>query len=510
MFSRLLGRSIPLIGLLLLVSPLALLLTMPAPVAAQKVDSAAIDALLKDDLRFWKSPGMAVVIVRGDQVVYLNGLGVRDINGKDPVTPDTVFPLASCSKAFTALAVAMLVDTGKMSWDDPVRKHVEFFHLSDPLADANVTIRDLMCHRTGVGSHDLLWYRTTRKREEIIRALGYLKPNKSFRSAFQYQSSMFTVAGQAVSVASGGSWSDFIRRRIFEPLEMTGSSLTTRAALQAKDHAMPHHKTAAGKIESIPWYRFDYPEPAGSVNVTARDLGKWLQFQLGDGTYRGKRLVSAENFEEPHRAQFALRVEGMARAINPFTHQLSYGLAWVVQDYRGHLMLSHAGAIDGFRAHITLLPNEKLGIAVLNNLQWSRLTNAASNQLVDLILGATPAMDWNAHFAQLDRWQEEASDRQALHLLENRHKGTKPTHELTAYTGAYEEPAYGAVRVSLEKDALIWEWGTFRLSLVHFHYDTFTAKHDSLFGKHQLVFTLGADGNVAGFKMFDVDFKKKE
>lgn len=493
-------------------SPVALLVTVllsyPAA-AAQGIDPADVDQIVQEALLAWQVPGVAVAIVRNDEVVYLKGLGVKDIGTRAPVTADTLFPIGSCTKAFTTTAMAMLVDEGKMSWDDPVRKHLDFFHLADPLADANVTLRDLVTHRTGLASNDLLWYRAPWSPEEVVRRIGLVKPVHSFRSKFQYQTTMFTAAGLAVGRASGRPWADFIQKRILDPLGMTGATLTTTAALEASDHASPHRLDRRGVLEVIPWYKMATPEPAGSLDASARDLSKWVRFQLGDGSFQGKRLVSAANLAETHTPQIVLRLEGSARDMNPDTLQMSYGMAWVVQDYRGQLLISHAGAIDGFRAHITLVPNAKLGIVLLNNLHRTHMNLALSNRLVDLFLGL-PRRDWNTYLMQqLQKEGEAALAREREHQAK-RHRDTKPSRELAAYTGSYEDPAYGTATVSLEDGALVWKWNSFSSRLEHYHYDTFTAPNDWV-GDLPVAFTLGTDGEVATMKVLGsmgVEFKK--
>src|SRR5262245_33412817 len=200
--------------LLLLVLSLAPALPVAAP--AQTVDAPAVDAVVQEALKAWQVPGSAVAMVRGDEVVYLKGHGVRELGRSDLVTPETLFAIGSTSKAFTATAVGMLVDDGKMAWDDPVRKHVEFFHLADPLADANVTLRDLLCHRTGLSRHDVLWYGSSWGREELIRRTGRLPLDQPFRSTWQYQNVMYLTAGCAVGNASKSSWEAFVQQRIFD------------------------------------------------------------------------------------------------------------------------------------------------------------------------------------------------------------------------------------------------------------------------------------------------------
>jgi CubicO group peptidase (beta-lactamase class C family) len=380
-------------------SALLLMALISAAARAESPDPAAIDALVDEALKAWQVPGAAVAVVHGEKVLYLKGTGVKDLQTRKPVTPDTVFPLASCTKGFTTTAMAMLVDEGKMGWDDPVRKHLPSFRLADPLADANVTLRDLVTHRTGLAGHDLLWYRSPWAVDEILRRISQIRPERSFRSGFQYQSIMFMAAGRALESASGETWNDFVRKRLFEPLGMTGATFTTGEAEKSRDRATGHRKKKNGEVEATPWYPMEAPNPAGSVNANARDLARWASFQLGDGSFRGKRLVSAANLGETHTPQTIIRLEGAEKALNPFTTQISYGMAWVIQDHRGQLLVSHAGSIDGFRCHITLVPRANLGIVILSNLQGTRMNLALSNSLVDLLLGF-PHKDWNGYLAE--------------------------------------------------------------------------------------------------------------
>ncbi len=481
---------------------LSILLLAAGSGLAQPLDAPAVDAIMRDALKAWQVPGAAVAIVKGEEVLYLKGFGVKELGGTEPVTPDTLFPLASCTKAFTTTAMAMLVDEGKVGWDDPVRKHVPYFHLADPLADANVTLRDLVTHRTGLSGHDLLWYRAPWGREEMIRRIGRAPLKHSFRSTFQYQSIMFSVAGVAVESASGQKWEDFIRKRIFDPLGMKGANCTTTAVEAAPDRASPHAKNGRGEVEVIPWYPLPRPDPAGSVNASARDLTRWLQFQLGDGTFHGKRLVSAKNLAETHSPQTIIRLEGAARTMNPDTHLMSYGMGWVLQDYRGQFLVSHAGAIDGFRAHLTLVPDAKLGIVLLNNLHGSQMNLAVSNQLVDLLM-ALPRRDWNRFYREKIREGEVAAQARLREREAKLRPGAGPAHELAAYTGTYEDPAYGTATVTLEDGALVWRWSSFTSRLEHLADDTFIVPIDRI-GRPEVQFLADAKGAVTGMRFQDV------
>lgn len=476
---------------------------------AHDLDPGKVDVAVEEAMRAWGVPGLAVGIVWDDRVVYLKGFGVREVGKPEPVTPETVFPIASCTKAFTSAALAVLVDDGRLSWDDPVRKHVPYFRLADPLADSQVTLRDLVSHRTGIGGNDLLWYRSPWDRREVIRRVGLIKPRHPFRSRFEYQTTMFVVAGCAVESAAGCPWEEFVRRRLLDPLGMSGVTFTTAQARQSPDHASPHRRGADGRAAVIPWYEIAVPDPAGSINANARDLCRWLRFQLGDGSFEGTRIVSAAALQETHTPQTIIRLEGQARDMNPETVQLSYGMGWVVQDYRGRLQVSHAGAIDGFRAHVTLLPTERFGIVLLNNLHYTWMNLALSNRIVDLVFG-TPTRDWNAYVAEQLRHEQEAAAGALRQREAQRMAGTRPSLELSAYAGTYEDPAFGVVTVSAADGRLSWRWNTFSGPLEHYHYDTFTLGNDFL-GTPLVRFGLGEDGRVGGMHvggLLGVEFKR--
>ena len=481
----------------------------PAP-AAEPLDTKAVDALITKALADWRVPGVAVAIVRDDKVVYLQGHGVREIDGHDKVTPDTVFPLASCSKAFTTTAMAVLVDEGKMAWDDPVRDHVPFFQLSEPLADRAVTLRDLVCHRTGLRGHELLWYRAPWSPEEAVRRAGLLPLDRPFRTAFQYQSTMFTAAGLAVSSAAKMPWHDFVKQRLLDPLGMNATVFTSTEAEKAADRAVGHRLNERESVVTLPTAPMDTADAAWTAHSTARDLAKWLRFQLSDGAVGGKRLVSERNLEETHTPQMVIPLVGTEREMHPETVQLSYAMAWVVQDYRGEKLVSHAGALDGFRVHLTLVPRRRIGIVILANMQATRMNLALSNTLVDHLIGA-PKKDWNTLYRRLLL-------RDALTALEQRQawraqqvQNAKHSHPLSDYAGRYEHPAYGIAEVKVERGRLVWRWNDFAAVLDHHHYETFILREASTFQEPPVLFLPGATGEVGAMHIqgwFDVEFRK--
>ncbi len=438
---------------------------------AQASNVADLDQAIRDAMTLWKAPGLAVVVVQDDRIVYLRGFGVRELGKSDVVTPDTIFPLASCTKTFTSLALGMLADDGKLTWDDAPRKHLPWFQLADPLIDRSVTLRDLLSHRTGVASHDALWYRTPWSIRERIEKTAKIRPTLAFRQDFQYQTVLFSAAGEAGAAAAQKPWRTVIEERIFDPLDMKASRCTGPPVSES-NVAKPHRRGVDGKIEPIKPYDLSQPDPAGSIHSTARDLAKFLRFQLSDGTSNGKRLISVQNLTEPHSPQICLRMEGAVKTLNPETLFLNYGLGWIVQDYRGKLIVMHGGTIDGFRAHFTLVPRERLGIALLNNLDRNLLNLALSHHLVDHFLDL-PAKAWPSYFFKIQQEEYRLAREQAELAQKARKAAPPPLRPFEQYVGLYADDVYGPCEIHVKKGRLVFTWAKLETTLDPLGADTF-------------------------------------
>ncbi len=438
---------------------------------------------------------------------------MRELGGDAPVTPDTLFGIGSCTKAFTATALAILVDEGKANWDDPVRKHLPGFRLADPLADHDVRLRDLLCHRVGLARHDLLWYRVPWSTDESVRRMAFLERSSSFRAKYEYNNLAYLAAGLAISSAAKQPWHKFVRERLLVPLKMNRAVFTSGEAQEAPDHASPHGHNADGEVMVIPWYNDDKQiRASGSIKASVRDMSLWLRFQLGGRAYDGnKPPVSAEALDETHAPQIVVPLTAADRAAG--ATQASYGLGWHISDYRGHAIHQHGGAVDGFRARIILVPRKKLGLMLLTNLEDTEIVNAAGNTLLDHLLGLEKK-DWNAFFAD-QRKQTEAMRKERLSKRQGgRVRGTKPSLDPEAYIGTYTEPAYGTVKIGQQADSLVLSWSNFRLSLKHFHYDTFvTPKDDGLpeaLRVEKAVFELNDEAEIATLRFLDRKFTRDE
>lgn len=477
------------------------LLLATVGLAHQPLDEPRADRLVTTALQVWDVPGAAVVVVRRDRVLYLRAVGVRKLGAPEPVTVETLFPWASCTKGLTSTVMAQLVDSAKLDWDDPVRKHLPDFRLADPIANQAVTLRDLLCHRTGLASHDELWYRSPWPQAEIVRRAGFLPPSAPFRSQFQYQSVMATAAGLAMERATGTSWDQLTRKRLFDPLGMSTACCVTP---QSPNRAMPHRPGPAGALEAIEEYQQSEPNAAGSVYGSAQDLAKWLQFQLGDGEGNGRRLVSAKNFAETHAPHVAQRLAGITAATHPDTTMMSYGLGWGIQDYRGILLRSHTGMIDGYRIQLAIAPTQGLAIGVLSNRHETRMNLALVYTLLDRVLEA-PGRDWNEYLRGV-MIQDRDLRRQARTEREKTRSPGKPARPLAEYVGRYEHPAYGPVAIQLVDDRLQWEWRGARSVLVWHHGEEFDLQQPFA-GAETIAFSGGASG-VTGLRLFDCEFAR--
>jgi CubicO group peptidase (beta-lactamase class C family) len=473
--------------------------------AQEKSDWSSLDASINSSMKEWKVPGAAVAIVRDQSVVYMKGFGVRELGKNEPVTPDTLFDIGSCTKAFTSAAIAMLVEDGKMQWDGKVNTYIPFFHLHDPFADENVTMRDLLTHRTGVPSTDLLWYVFPEaSREQLIRRLADAHPNAGFRTKFQYQNMMYVAAGHAVGQVTHSTWDDFVRTRIFQPLGMNGSDTSSIDAEKSPDHASPHEQDPDGSVKVIPWHNIDNAGPAGSINSSARDMAKWITLQLNSGMYDGKQLISKKNVREMQTPQMVIEPGGeIPTVFFPDSTQLSYGLGWFVQQYRGHQLILHAGDIDGFSTMVVLIPEIHTGYFVVINL-GSSYRQVLSYEIADRLLGL-PDAGWDAHFKKLEADLKAEGKSHEADWESKRTPGTHPSRDLSAYVGTYQNAEYGDAEIVMENQKLALHFHSIKTDLDHFQYDTFVVK----FGrKTRLTFCLDNDGNVAAFTVNAMEFKR--
>ena len=483
--------------------------TPPAPPVSSADVLRAFEAYVPGAMRQWKVPGVGIAVVRNDTVILAKGYGVRTVGRPEPVDEQTMFAIGSASKAFTAAAVAMLVDDGKVQWEAPATQYLPGFQLYDPYATREITVRDLLTHRSGLERGDLMWYGTGYDRGEVLRRVRYLKPSWSLRSSFGYQNIMYIAAGEVAARVAGKSWDDVIRERIFTPLGMT-SSVTSVVPLKSLPNVATPHALVDDTVRAISYRNIDNVGAAGSINAHVVDMAKWVRFQLGNGKFEGKQLLSAGSAAETHTPQTVIRREGFWALLHPESHFISYGLGWFLADYKGRKLVHHGGNIDGMTALVAMLPEEKTGVVILTNMDGSALTYALMYRLLDGFLGAPPR-DWSAELRRAVDGLEAQGKAEEKKREAQRAKGTRPSLPLARYAGVYSDSMYGDATVRLENNRLVVRYGqAFTGDLEHWHYDTFRTRwRGGTLGRAFVTFAVGPDGKAREVQIENLaDFKR--
>jgi CubicO group peptidase (beta-lactamase class C family) len=437
----------------------------------------------------WDVPGIAVAVVKDGKVLYQHGFGYRDRENKLPVTTKTLFAIGSCSKAFTVMAMGMLVDEGKLDLDKPVIDYLGDFRLKDEFATLHMKPRDLVCHDSGLPRHDFSWYGSPATRNEIYLRLRYLEPNADFRSLWQYNNFMFLTAGVLVERITGKKWEEVISERIFKPLGMSGSNFSVNDSQKTDDFSLPYGEKEK-KIVRIPFRNIDAVGPAGSINSSVEDMSKWILLHLNKGKVGETQLISEATLAQMHTPTMAIR----APAQYAETPIMAYGLGWFIQPYRGHHMIQHGGGIDGFISLVSFMPFDNIGVVVLTNTSSSPLATYVTYNVYDRLLGLDQ-VDWNARGLEQRKKAEEAEEKTKGEKDAKRKEGTHPSLPLEQYVGTYQFPGYDPVTVTLENGGLKLAYHGVTAALEHYHFDIFTAKVED-YGDLRVWFRLNADGDI--------------
>ena len=473
---------------------LALLLALPFAATAQSdppPELAQVESFVERGMADWGIPGLSVSVVKDDALVWARGFGVRRLGHPEPVDADTLFNVASVSKAFNAAALGLLVDEGELGWDDAVADHLPRLQLYDPWVTRNATVRDMLAHRVGLGrltGNRLRWI-SARDRSEQIERLRHLEPQVGFRAGYVYSNVLYMVAGEVVPAVTGIGWEDFVERRLFAPLGMARSVAAGSRLDESGNVAWPHQEID-GEVVEIPRRNFDAVGPAASVHSSAREIAAWMRLHLGTpGEFEGRTLLARETIEEMHRAQNTVP----ASAFEPLA---AYGLGWRLGSHQGRAISWHSGAVDGMNTLLMLVPEENLGIFVTSNA-FNGFTTALARTIVDAYLGIE-GDDW--HQASLERYLERKAaaqaERDAIHAA--RIPDTRPSAPLARFQGSFEDDLYADAQVRLENGHLVlqlWNDPEQVADLEHWHHDTFRAVwRNRAMGEEFVWFTRGRDG----------------
>jgi CubicO group peptidase (beta-lactamase class C family) len=479
---------------------LLILLFLPSFISAQN-EVEQIDQYLKQAQVDWNIPGIAVAIVKDGKQVLAEGYGVRGASRKDAVDANTLFAIASNTKAFTSAAIATLVEDGKLNWDDKVVDHLPYFKLYDPYVTAEFTVADLLCHRSGLGtfSGDLLWYGSDLSREEVIRNAAELEPVTGFREGYGYQNIMFMAAGEVIESVTDMAWDEYIRKEFLGPLEMNNTLSSTSQLKNQPNHAEPHNEVDGKQVE-IDWVNWDNMGPAGSFISSVNDLSNWMILQLGQGTQDDKEYWTQEHSQLMWTVHTPKQLSQWHRTNFPSKHFSGYGLGWDLFDYHGRLIVNHGGGYDGFISQTILVPEEDLGIVILTNSN-NFFPYAMMYHILDIYLAPEQAQDWGAYMLELKKQGAIRDAEHAEEELASRVKGTSPSLSLDDYVGEYHDPKYGSVIISKEKNGLKFDFQPTDLyygSLSHWHYDTFkmTWGEQHFLPEGKATFILNEEGQV--------------
>jgi CubicO group peptidase (beta-lactamase class C family) len=447
--------------------------------------------LVQGIMHDWHVPGLVLAVVKGDEVIFSQGFGTRDRAGGFAVTPHTLFPIASCTKAFTTTALAILVDEQRLDWDTPVKHYVPTFKLYDSLASERITPRDLVTHRSGLPRHDLVWYNSPCNRQELVERLQYLEPNQDFRAVGQYQNLMYMAAGYLVEQIAGQSWEAFVQQRIFDRLGMNRSIFSTTTAQTLADFAFPYREEQ-GEVKPIPFYESQQATaPAGAIVSSIEEMARWLLVQVNQGSYGETRIVSEQQVAQMHTPYMVGPVPF------PFAEipLLTFGLGWWIEPYRGHLLVEHSGHIDGFSALVTLLPEQNVGVIVLCNLDGVAVPNIVAYTICDRLLELKPVA-WSERFKQFQTDSKAAEGPAKEQTGAGPVPDTHPSHALDAYAGEYAHPGYGILSVAYVGDWLQAMYNGMTFPLSHYHYDIFELALPQ-FGQHlKVAFTTNVEGVI--------------
>ena len=491
--------------------------SLPVRAQAQAPLPADFETRVEQAMRSRDVPGMAISIVKDGKVVLASGYGVRKLGGEQRVDADTIFPTGSTGKAVTAAALAILVDEGKLAWDDKVIDHLPDFRMYDAWVTREMTVSDLLLHRSGLGlgAGDLLFIpRTSRSRVDIVKALRNIRPATSFRSAYAYDNILYIVAGELVTQVSGVPWEQFVRTRIFEPMGMTTAVSDEKDRFATENRAQPHARLdprlrGLGRQQVLPEREGlgQVGAPAGGLSWSAKDFARWMQLQLALGALPdGKtRLYSEASARAMWTPQVPMPIAQYPQPIADITPQfMGYGYGWNVQDYRGVKVVQHGGAVFGVLAFVVLVPERNLGISLQINSEDVDVMRGLGYEILDSYLGFEPR-DWVGAFSQW--YQARLSG--GLEALKGAgaaaRTDSRPSLPLAGYAGDYRDAWYGPIHVGSTGGKLRVDFRqtpNMAGTLSHWQYDTFRVDwDDASLEPAYMSFALDADGHVARIKM---------
>ena len=463
---------------------------------------------VEKELATYKTPGMGVGVIRNGEVLFAGGFGYKDLETKERIDADTMWAIASCSKSFTGTLLGMLVDDGVLDFDRPIKDYLPDFKMYDAFATAECTLRDMMCHRTGLASYDAVWSDDTiKERSELWRRLQYLKPNLPFRYKAQYNNYMVDMAAHVAEKVTGKSWDDMVNDRIFRPLCMTRSSTLVKYLNESENVCTGYWPGEDGPFKVAHW-NSDVSAPAGGINSTINDMLKYLDFHLKRGVLPdGTRLMKEETMRDLHMQN--IRYTLWPWRFDEVSPIGGYAMGWYNDNYRGEPMYWHLGEIEGFGTLQCCLPKSQIGIILYNNLQCPDILIQCSvlYTIIDNLLGFEP-VDWSERMWSVRDIKGNMHGDWKLDLVGDAEAGHAPCHPLEDYVGTYGEPGHGVLDIELSEGKLYMTWRGFTQEILPLNYDVFRipeVKMDTLLVNAPIYFHTDVNGQICGFgfKIYD-------
>jgi CubicO group peptidase (beta-lactamase class C family) len=456
------------------------------------------DAYMEKTLKDWNAPGIGVGIVVGDKLVYAKGYGYRDYGKKLPFTPTTAHQIASNTKLFTAVAAGLLVEEGKLTWDKPVRQSVPSIQFYNDELNNSITLRDMLSHRTGITRHDLIWYRSDDTRKQLFDKLRYMEPKEAARTIFLYNNMMFAAVGFLIELTSGKTWEEFVRERIFQPLEMTHTSYSVADMVKQPEFGVGYtEKRDSFELYAIPYYEdIAGVAPCGAIVSTIDDMSHWLIALMNDGKYKGRQVLPSAVLKATLQPAIALpNALGESRGYWEILNE-AYGMGRWTASYRGHLLAFHGGDLDGFHSQVSFMPQEHIGVIVfVIGDHAAPLYDIVSYDVYERLLGMS-LTPWSERRLAVRLKGKKAGTEARSKAGADRVPDTKPSHPLADYAAVYANPAYGLLKVTQKDGQLQFDFHKIVLPLTHYHYDRFDTPDDELFGKWSVNFGTDPQGDV--------------
>tara|TARA_R110001632_G_scaffold65_10_gene280 strand:+ start:5495 stop:7033 length:1539 start_codon:yes stop_codon:yes gene_type:complete len=446
-----------------------------------------------------KAAGFAIAIVKGNKIIYSKGFGYRDLENKFPMTPNTVFAIGSTTKAFTASLMGILEDKGKLDLDKSPRTYIPELEFFNSEMNAQITIKDLMTHRTGLPRHDGAWrVFAPKSKDELIPRIKFQEPVTSVRSKYRYNNIMYMLQGVIAERITEKSWGENIEESLFKPLEMTSSN-TSINALKNNSQAAIGYYFEDGITTKIDYFDLIAIEPAGAINSSVTDISKWMMAWLNKGMYNDKQVLPSTYVKAAMSSQM-VKSGFLPRKFDPSTFMSNYGYGWDIGSYKGHYRVDHSGNIEGFSATIALYPSDSLGIVILTNQNRSGIPQTLRNIVADKLLDTPKTEDWTARFEKLVNYQTKV--REVAHIVSK-----KSILDVSSYTGRYTHKGYGTFDVVVKNDSLFAKFPSKKLWLNPVHpnvFDTYYVIDDKVEATYKdtsINFLINVKGKIAGLEM---------